>query len=253
MRHFEQEEIASRYAKYRPQVQAEIMKQIAEELSWTNKVATALDVACGTGHSTQALLPYAEQVMACDVSKEMLKQAKDFLPELSFFLSPAETLPVPNKSIDILSVSFSFHWFDQNTFLTEAARVLKQDGLLIIYNMFFTGAMLNNPEYQTWHKDIYQQRYATPKRKRVALSDLLKAQNYALSLAHTIALSQPLQLTALELRNYLSTQSNIAAALERGEQLSDIDACLDKALEPFFVQELASFEYLGQASIIKRV
>ena len=38
MRHFEQEEIAQRYAKYRPQVHGDIIETVARELSCSKRL-----------------------------------------------------------------------------------------------------------------------------------------------------------------------------------------------------------------------
>ena len=56
--------------------------------------------------------------------------------------------------------------------------------------------------------------------------------------------------TASELRNYLTTQSNVEAALQRGESLQDVDAWLDEELAPFFRhRRRRRFAYLGQVEI----
>jgi len=129
MRHFEQEEIANRYANYRPQVQTPIVETIAEELAWKKnpkQFKTALDIACGTGHSTKPLLDYADSVMGSDISESMLQEAREALPDIDFRLSPAETLAFDDNSIDLITVGFAYHWFDQISFLREAARFQTQ-------------------------------------------------------------------------------------------------------------------------------
>lgn len=55
----------------------------------------ALDVACGTGKSTVPLIARGYNVVACDVSEEMLRQARRKLPNLaeSFVLADMRQLP----------------------------------------------------------------------------------------------------------------------------------------------------------------
>ena len=255
MRHFEQEEIANRYANYRPQVQTHIIESIAKELDWTKQpkqFANVLDVACGTGHSTKPLPNYATLVSGCDASESMIQEAKLMLKGVDFYLSGAETLPCEDKSLDLISVGFAYHWFDQISFLREAVRALNTSGTLLIYNMRFTGKMLSNPNYQDWHKDTYQSRYPNPKRKLTPLKESLTEANCGLVIDKLLPLSHPLNFTKLALRNYLTTQSNISVALDNGEPLEDIDNWLDSGLSNYFQQDTESFEYIGQAITLRQ-
>ncbi len=63
----------------------------------------------------------------------------------------------------------------------------------------------------------------------------------------------PVTFSALELRNYLTTQSNVSAALERGAALEAIDTWLDVAITPFYRQEQERFEYYGKVEVLERV
>ena len=252
MRHFERKEIAKRYAKYRPQVHDDIIETVARELNWSDKVATAVDYACGTGHSTVPLLKLADKVSGCDVSAEMLTEAKQFYPEIEFKLIEDDVLPFADGSVNLLSVGFAFHWLEQPTFLGEVARVLAKEGLFVIYNMIFPGVMESNEQYHDWHHHSYIAKYATPKRNRTPLRELLNEGDYGLEVEQAVLLSLPQRLSALELRNYLTTQSNISVAVEAGEPLSAIDACLDEEIAPYFSQPVEVFEYKGQAAVLRR-
>jgi len=252
MRHFEREEIAQRYAKYRPQVHGDIIETVARDLNWSEKVATAVDYACGTGHSTVPLLKLADKVTGCDVSAEMLMEAKEAYPGLEFKLIEDGILPFADSSVNLLSVGFAFHWLDQPAFLGEAARVLAKEGFLVIYNMIFPGVMEDNEQYHDWHHNTYIAKYATPKRNRIPLRDLLSEGDYGLEVEQAVRLSLPQRLSAFELRNYLTTQSNISVAVEAGEPLSEIDTWLDKEIAPYFSQPVEVFEYRGQAAVLRR-
>ena len=255
MRHFEQAELANRYANYRPQVQTYIIDSIAQELDWAKEpkqFANALDVACGTGHSTKPLLEYATSVKGCDVSETMIQEAKLAVVGIDFCISNAEALPSEDGSLDLVSVGFAYHWFDQISFLKEVARALNPTGLLLIYNMRFTGNMLSNPTYQDWHKNSYLNRYPSPKRKLTPLKESLAQANCGLVIDKVLPLTHPLNFTKLTLRNYLTTQSNIAVALDNGESLQDIDSWLNSGISEYFQRETESFEYIGQAITLRQ-
>ncbi len=252
IRHFEQEKIAKRYAKYRPRVQAEIIATIAKELGWSENFETAVDFACGTGHSTEPLLNYADRVIGCDISAEMLEQAKQAYPSTEFRQIKDGILPFEDASVNVLTVGFAFHWLDQPAFLSEAARVLDKDGVLVVYNMFFPGNMEGNERYHDWHQNTYITKFATPKRNSKPLREVLGEDDYGLLLEKGIPLSIPQEMSALALRNYLTTQSNVSVAVENGDSLSDIDDWLDKSIAPYFSRSTAIFEYKGQAGILRR-
>lgn len=251
MRHFEQVEIADRYAKYRPQVHGEIIDTVANELGWSERFKTAVDFACGTGHSSQPLLKYAEQVIGCDISEAMLEQARKAHPRIGFKHVEDNVLPFQDGTANLLTIGFAFHWLDQAAFLSEASRVLNKNGLLVIYNMSFPGVMRGNDSYHDWHHSVYTARFPTPKRNRKPLRDILEQADYKLVIDKVISLSMPQKMTAFELRNYLTTQSNISAAVKRGESLADIDAWLDKGIEPHFSKAIETFEYKGHAGVLR--
>lgn len=45
---------------------------------------------------------------------------------------PAEELPFPDGSVDLLTAASAAHWFDIERFLKEAARVLKPHGCIAL-------------------------------------------------------------------------------------------------------------------------
>jgi ubiquinone/menaquinone biosynthesis C-methylase UbiE len=52
-------------------------------------------------------------------------------PRIQYLRTPAEQLPLPDASFDLVTVALAFHWFDQSRFLAEARRVLRPSGWLV--------------------------------------------------------------------------------------------------------------------------
>ncbi len=163
---------AERYAKSRPFFHPLVIKRI-KEFTACEQFKLALDVGCGTGQSTLALLEIADQVTGTDISAEMLSQTPKDL-RLRFFQSPAEKLPFENETFDLVTVGLAFHWFEREKFLSEANRVLHPNGWLVIYNKWFTCEMKENLDFKTWCHEEHFKRYPSPLRNYRISTLLLK-------------------------------------------------------------------------------
>jgi SAM-dependent methyltransferase len=216
---FGYETAAQRYSRSRPYFHPLVIRKIKDYLRLEKPVPQALDVACGTGQSTQALTAIAEQVVGTDLSPEMLAQAI-LHPQIQYRQSAAESLPFPDTSVDLITVSLAFHWFDRARFLAEANRVLRPDSWLVIYNNYFTGVMHENPAFHTWNREQYLVHYPTPSRHNHPLTDS-EAEQYGFCFAHRETYTNDITFTPEELAAYLMTQSNVIAAVEQGTDTSE--------------------------------
>lgn len=249
MRYFDRAELARRYDVYRPRVHTQVVQEIASSRP-PRTLKKALDIACGTGHSTKALTALAPVVCGCDVSSAMLSIVQREASSARFVRSDAESLPFSQRTFDLLTVSMALHWFDQRRFLGEAARVLVDGGELWVYNLLFPGVLLGDEAFFQWCRESYLPRYPVPSRHTETLASLLRPQEIPLVFAEERNLSYEVSFTATELRGYLTTQSNIEAALRRGTALRDVDAWLASELAPFFTDTASNrFAYIGTAEI----
>jgi ubiquinone/menaquinone biosynthesis C-methylase UbiE len=112
-------------------------KEIIEELLFPVEGANIIDVGCGDGHLTRMLTRRGAHVTGIEVSPRALSRARAVKPvgDERYMQGLAEDLPVKSRSADILIFLNSFHHVDeqgQPKALKEAARVLKDGGLLFI-------------------------------------------------------------------------------------------------------------------------
>ncbi len=91
-----------------------------------------LDVGAGTGKLTAQILARGHRVTAVDPSAEMIAQLHLVLPSVQTYIAPAESLPLPDASFDVVTVAQAFHWFDHARALPEIARVLRPRGVLAL-------------------------------------------------------------------------------------------------------------------------
>ena len=232
MNYFSHQTAAERYASGRPYLHPVILQHICEFIG-RERFGSVLDVACGTGQSSQAALKYADHVIGMDISAEMLSQAKA-ATGMDFLQALAEELPFAEKSFDLITVGLAFHWFDQNRFLREANRVLRSSGHLVIYNSGFLGEFTSCPEFAEWNACDYLPRYPIPSRvNRPVTQDW--GGEFGFTLAAHQSFDTEFPLTHEQLVNYLLTQSNVIAAVEQGrEKLEDVTAWIRSETAQFF-------------------
>ena len=97
--------------------------------------ARVLDLGCGGGHATFAVAPQVREVVAYDLSREMLdgvaRTARERgLGNVATAQGVVERLPFADASFDLVLSRYSaHHWRDFTAGLGEAARVLKPGGM----------------------------------------------------------------------------------------------------------------------------
>jgi ubiquinone/menaquinone biosynthesis C-methylase UbiE len=108
------------------------------ELAMPSPGAHALDVATGAGHTAMALAPYVAEVIAYDLTPQMLEEtarnaAARGLHNIVTRQGPAERLPFDDATFDIVTVRQAPHHFaDVRRAISEMARVLKPGGRVVI-------------------------------------------------------------------------------------------------------------------------
>lgn len=243
---------AERYASGRPRLHAAFVEHIrAIAAPDGGRFAHALDVGCGTGHSTLALLDIAERVTGADISPAMLARAPRH-PRIVYVEAPAERLPFPDGAFDLVTTGLAFHWFDQPRFLAEAHRLLTAAGRLAIYTDTFPGEMIGNPAFAHWHGGRYGRRYPPPPRHPLLLADAdAEAAGFA-PLAHE-RFTVEVTFTPEELAAFLTTQSNVNAAADAGgEDVGAVREWIIAEAAPLFQSPAATFPFRCALDIFRR-
>jgi ubiquinone/menaquinone biosynthesis C-methylase UbiE len=222
---------AERYAQGRPYFHPTVIRRIKERLSLTIPFQRALDVGCGTGLSTIALKEIAERVVGIDSSAEMIGLASAD-SNTEYQLANAEHFPFGDQAFDLVTVSQAIHWFDRAGFLRETRRVTRTEGWLIVYDNYFAGS--DNGAFNVWHEESYLKRYPSPPRAWAAFA-AEDAEQAGFHLMGDEVIRNTISFSVDGLIDYFTTQSNIIAAVEEGdESITETRAWLKENLGCFF-------------------
>lgn len=120
-------------------LQREVAARMLERLDLVRITpARILDLGCGTGQTTRALLRRYRGgcVIALDVAFAMLRRTRaagGWWRKPLLIGGDAESLPLANASVDVICSSLTLHWCnDLDQTLREARRVLAPGGLLLM-------------------------------------------------------------------------------------------------------------------------
>lgn len=152
-RKFENRELAAAYAKFRPLPPQEIIDRILKYLEGKiqSPYGHVLDVGCGNGQSSVIWKPYFQNITGCDISPAQIEEAKkNYQVEgVNFILCPAEKIPLPDNSVQMVSVCTALHWFNIEEFLKEAKRLLVKNGVLAVYSYHSVMKLIFHTEEKT--------------------------------------------------------------------------------------------------------
>jgi len=233
------------------------MDHVRRTLPEEDRKELGLDIGCGTGLSTVALTAVATQVVGLDTSREMLAQAPGS-PQIRYVEALAEALPFGRGVFDIAAVGCTFHWCAPTELLDEVYRVLRSGGWLIIYDNGFMGPTEAFPEMERWYRDVFRHRYPAPPRHPQFHPFMATTTGFRVVASEFV--QQSVALESQQLATYLTTQSNVVAAVEQDtETLKDAERWLVSELSGLYgslsgsqARTSCQFTFGGYVSCLRR-
>lgn len=225
---------AKRYDNFRPKYHDLFVNELNNYLNTKNiKINTILDLACGTGQSTQALLKYCQNVTGYDQSEAMISIAKKNV-QTKFIIGSAESTPFENQSFDFINISMAYQWFKQDLFLTEVKRILKPNALMCLDNYGYTGVMIDDKLFNETYKSFDLKHLPAAQRNPdyVTESQLVK---YQIELVQILKYEHNVPMNLQQFINYLMTRSNFQVLDDQNK--SAMNKQLESYYKPYFLAD----------------
>ena len=122
-------EIADRYERARPLYPEAALSELAARCR-LRPGAPVADLGAGTGKLTRQIVALGADVVAIEPAPGMRRRLQAEVPGVTVLDGTAEDIPLPDASVDVVTVGQAFHWFDTRPALDEIARVLRPAGWL---------------------------------------------------------------------------------------------------------------------------
>jgi ubiquinone/menaquinone biosynthesis C-methylase UbiE len=117
---------AQEYEAYRPRYPDTLFSYLT---SLAPAHDLALDCATGNGQAALGLTPQFRSIVALDASLHQLALAPRH-ERICYLVALADRTPLPDRSVDLVTVATAFHWLDFPRFYAEVQRVAKPNGIL---------------------------------------------------------------------------------------------------------------------------
>ena len=154
---YDSERLAAAYAFDRPSVHA----QFVRSAGLGKQAGRALDLGCGAGLSTAALVPLAGHVVGLEPVPAMLAHRRTVAPQARFVIAEAERLPFSGATFDLVAAAGSLNYADLAAAFGEVARVLTPDGTFLLYDFSPPRRSVSGGDLARWFAS-FEQRYPWP-------------------------------------------------------------------------------------------
>jgi len=135
--------LARRYAFNRPDVHSAIWSRVRPSLACELPVAAALDIGCGAGLSTVALMRFARQAIGVDPAAEMIEEAQAMPTMATFLQGNAHALPFDDEVFELVTAAGSLNYTNVALALEEVSRVLHEGGYFVAFD-FSAGRIVSD-------------------------------------------------------------------------------------------------------------
>ena len=244
---FAGDDIAEGYVAARPPVHSAVVGRAFAQLGAEPRPDRILDVGCGAGASTRAAAPWAHTIVGLDPEIPMIRNARTVGGGPHYTAGAAEAIPLGTGTVDLLTAAGTLNFVDLVRFRSEAARVLVPGGVVVVYD-FATGCRSSGAPGLERAYDEFARRWPRPTDGRHAIgAEVLAAAGFATRSSGPMTV--PIAMNADAYVAYLMTETNVAAAVQRGEPAARVRQWCDERFSPLLI-ELPVVEFDAWWSIV---
>jgi SAM-dependent methyltransferase len=220
---------AGDYERARPSYPPESIAVLRRELG-IGPGTRVCDLAAGTGKLTRLLAATGADVVAVEPVPGMRDQLAETTPEVEVLDGTAEAIPLPDASVDALTVAQAFHWFRFEESLAEIRRVLRPGGGLAI---LFNERDEREPWVKQWNEAIQWHARVIARYQATDWTALLESNGFERVGATDVGWDQPMtrDLIAARVRS-VSYVADEPAAVQQ-DYVDRVLALVDGFDEPF--------------------
>jgi SAM-dependent methyltransferase len=128
--------VAGGYSALRPGYPDDVVAFAVGGAEGATRPLRVLDLAAGTGLLTAPIVAAGHDVVAVEPAAKMLAQLAAELPSVTALAGSAESIPLPDADVDVVTAGQAAHWFDPGPTAVELSRVLRPGGAVtFVWNM----------------------------------------------------------------------------------------------------------------------
>ncbi len=228
--------MAAGYAQSRPGVHPWVVRRALARCEATT-FGTVLDVGCGSGVSTRALEGVTDFRVGMEPAVAMLEFAGAVAPGAHFLAGIAEAIPLRDESVDLITAAGSLNYTDVERFFGEAGRLLRPDGVVVVYDFSPGRSFRESKALDEWF-ERFMKRYPAPvSAGRVLSPETLSGMFAGLRVMGSEWFEMGLTLSPTFYVDYMLTETNVAAAVRDGTALGEIRGWCEETLAPVWAGE----------------
>ena len=253
---FDSKRIAQGYAK-RPWLHKSVIEQLQKDLGLDTGFvfSRGLDVGCGAGLSTKALRIICDKVTGTDIATAMVEVCEELYgndKSYSFYVAGAEETKIPEEKYDIVTAAGCINWVDEKKFMANMTEVLKDDGVIVIYDFGITDRMVGNDDYTRWYQNEYLKRFPKPPRKENKWTQADLSEGFIMEKQTEYDMQYSFGIGAFV--DFMLIQSNVNAQIECGNIRADqARNWMTESLSPIFGEEEKQLIFYGYSWYIRKI
>jgi SAM-dependent methyltransferase len=249
---FRHDRVAAGYASARPYLHPEVFARVRPIVGRARRFHRALDLGCGTGLSSLALLDLAERVVAIDASLDMLRHARR-ADGVRYVACGAETPAFREGTFDLVVACGSMDWVDRAQFMPRAAELVESGGWLVSLDFGDTGRSAEIPGLAHWYDEVFLRAYPRPPASDPMIT-ADEAERHGFAAPAFLDFVSCCPFAAAQYADFLMTESSVIAAVEYGGKAEgEVLAWLEGEIAPLFGPGPRPVTFAGYIQALRRL